>query len=130
MPRAYDIQKRRDDQAFPVRVRVVVPEGGLSTAVDMTQWLHANVGRAEYAQHGMGRSVSEVDTVAFYFRTVEAAQAFLDAYPTIALADTVDHPTYGAPMRSAYFYDQEALTCATFTPSPRDNRRSVKSPGR
>ena len=43
-------QKRIDDHAFPVRVKVLVPERGFENLLlDMHRWLDAEVGRGSYA---------------------------------------------------------------------------------
>ena len=86
-------QAKRDDLAFPVRVKVRVPDGGLGKLLDsMIDWLKANVPGADYACHstpGLGCS-----TAAFYFRNVEIAHAFVSAVPAADLADGLASPAY------------------------------------
>ncbi|MDC8755196.1 hypothetical protein OIK40_11155 [Erythrobacter sp. sf7] len=81
-------QAKRDDLAFPVRVKIRVPDGGLGKLLDgMTDWLRANVSAAEYACHGApGLACS---TAAFYFRNIEIAHAFVSAFPAAELADGI-----------------------------------------
>jgi hypothetical protein len=86
-------QAKRDDLAFPVRVKVRVPSYGLGTALDrMHGWLNENVGASNHACHsqpGIGCS-----TAAFYFRTMESALAFVTAFPDAQLADGIASPAY------------------------------------
>lgn len=85
-------QAKRDDLAFPVRVKVRVPNTGLGKLFDdMIDWLKANVPAADYACHsapGVGCS-----TAAFYFRDAGIAHAFVSAFPAVELADGIG----GAP---------------------------------
>jgi hypothetical protein len=54
MERRSPPQKRIDDHAFPVRVKVLVPERGFENLLlDMHRWLDAEVGRGSYAEHGV-----------------------------------------------------------------------------
>lgn len=76
MERRSPPQKRTDDHAFPVRVRILVPERGFENLLlDMHHWLDAAVGRGSYAVHGAGAGLTHA--TAWYFRTVEDAQAFV-----------------------------------------------------
>ena len=53
MDRRSPPQKRTDDHAFPVRVKVLVPERGFENLLlDMHRWLDAAVGRGSFAVHG------------------------------------------------------------------------------
>lgn len=97
MERRSPPQKGRDDSAFPVRVRALVPERGFENLLPaMHRWLDAEIGRGGYAVHGGGRALL-TDTTAWYFRTVEDARAFVVAFPTLKLADGTDLPTYQSP---------------------------------
>jgi hypothetical protein len=79
-------QAKRDDLAFPVRVKVRVPDGGLGKTLDrMMVWLRENLEPQTYACHsvpGVGCS-----TAAFYFQDLDAASAFVGAFPEASLAD-------------------------------------------
>jgi len=45
-------QKAIDDRAFPVRVKMLVPERGFENLLfSMDGWLEAELGRGNYAQH-------------------------------------------------------------------------------
>ena len=53
MDRRSPPQKRIDDHAFPVRVKVLVPERGFDNLLlDMDRWVDTEVGRGCYAVHG------------------------------------------------------------------------------
>ena len=68
MDRRSPPQKRTDDHAFPVRVKVLVPERGFENLLlDMHRWLDAAVGRGSYAVHGAGAGLTHA--TAWYFRT-------------------------------------------------------------
>lgn len=87
-------QAKRDELAFPVRVKIRVPDTGLGPMLDaMIDWLRCNLSSADYACHSAhGLACS---TAAFYFRNLEAAQAFLSAFPAAELADGIASPAYG-----------------------------------
>ena len=96
MDRRSPPQKRTDDHAFPVRVKVLVPERGFENLLlDMHRWLDAEVGRGSYAVHGAGAGLTHA--TAWYFRTVEEAQAFVATFPMLELADGTELPTYQSP---------------------------------
>lgn len=84
-------QAKRDDLAFPVRVKIRVPDGGLGKLLDgMIAWLSANVSAADYACHSApGLACS---TAAFYFRNLETAHAFVSTFPAAELADGLASP--------------------------------------
>jgi putative SOS response-associated peptidase YedK len=79
-----------------VRVKVLVPERGFENLLlDMHRWLDAEVGRGSYAAHGARGGLT--DATAWYFRTVEEAQAFVARFPMLVLADGTELPTYQSP---------------------------------
>lgn len=81
-------RSKQDDQAFPVRVRVRNPVGdplGISWS-EPEAWLAENVGRGEFAVHGQGQH--GLHAMGLYFRTVEAAARFREAFPGFDLQDT------------------------------------------
>lgn len=86
-------QAKRDELAFPVRVKIRVPGDGLGEALDvMIAWLRGNVPASNYACHSApGLACS---TAAFYFRNVETAHAFVSAFPAVELADGIASPAY------------------------------------
>jgi hypothetical protein len=96
MDRRSPPQRKIDDRAFPVRVHVLVPERGFENLLlDMHRWLDAEVGRGSYAAHGAGAGLTHA--TAWYFRTVEEAQAFVARFPMLELADGTELPTYQSP---------------------------------
>lgn len=93
MPRHTIRQAKRDDLAFPLRVKVRVPREGLGPLLDRMQaWLRENVGVFDHACHSQPGLAC--DTVAFYFRNPEKALAFVRAFPEAKLADGLGNPAY------------------------------------
>lgn len=92
-------QKRRDEAAFPVSVKVTVGERGLDMHA-MGLWLQEEFPGGDFAhhsQHGPGL----IDAVQFYFRSVEAAQRFLAKFPGLTLADGTTLTGYTSPAKRA-----------------------------
>lgn len=79
-------QAKRDELTFPVRLKIKVPDRGLGRLLDqMVEWLRENLAAGHYACHSapsVGGSAA-----AFYFRDVDAALAFVQAFPEAVLAD-------------------------------------------
>lgn len=95
MTRRTPPQKQTDDRAFPVRVRLLLPDNGLGGArLDPWTWLARHVGRGDYALHPATSLIG--DAIAVYFRSIEAAQAFTEAFP-LAFADDTMLKTYYSP---------------------------------
>ena len=79
-------QAKRDDLAFPIRVKITVPPHGLGKELDfMIAWLREHIAPGDCANHSAPGVAC--DTAAFYFRSTEAAQAFLAAFPNAKLAN-------------------------------------------
>ena len=96
MSRRSTPQSNKDDQAFPVRVKIAVPKDGLGhLAQDGRSWLNLNVGATNYAWHSTTTLGS--DACAVYFRLVEDAEAFLASHPTLLLADGTTSVAYSRP---------------------------------
>ena len=81
--------KKRVDDAYPVRVKIKIPPNGLGNVLsDIHVWLRDNL--------GPGRAVNQsarglyCDATAYYFRDLQDAQAFLNAFPMLVLADGVE----------------------------------------
>lgn len=94
-------QHKIDDAAFPIRVKVYAPDrgyGGFGNLLnDMVFWLQDNLPKGDFAQyHGRSRGVRE--STGFYFRTLEDARRFLDAFPALELADDTTSPSYTSPV--------------------------------
>lgn len=79
-------QAKRDDLAFPVRVKIFVPPTGLGSLLDrMAESLRANLEAQTYACHSAAGVACS--TAAFYFRDLDAASAFARAFPEARLAN-------------------------------------------
>lgn len=82
MTRRSTPQKRIDDEAFPVRVKLLVPEGGFERQFDdLYRWLNREAGRGDYALHSAS-SLGITRDAAVYFRTPETAHRFVRTSPT------------------------------------------------
>ena len=89
-------QAKTDDWAFPVRVKVIVPAGGLGIELFRAHdWLRKEIGRGNYACHSAGHAA------AFYFRSTEAARRFLAEFSIFELADGTRSPGYTSPALTA-----------------------------
>ena len=90
------LQSKTDDLAFPVRIKLAVPPGGLGATLNaIGAWLQDHVGKGNYAVHsapGLGG-----DTMVVHFRDLETARAFVDAFPRVELADGTTSPAYYSP---------------------------------
>ncbi len=76
---------KRDDDAFPVRIKLAVPPDGLGTALDaITAWLRGNLPRDAFAVHS-ARTIGG-DAMAVHFKGIEDAGRFLAAFPSLRLA--------------------------------------------
>ena len=101
MSRRSTPQSKIDDTAFPVRLRVVVPEYGFGPQLSaIHSWLDTTLGRGNFAHHGGGRAIAQQGTVEyttlFYFRTAHAAAAFADAFD-VTLCDGTEAESYRSP---------------------------------
>jgi putative SOS response-associated peptidase YedK len=98
MTRRSTPQRRIDDEAFPVRVKLLVPEGGFERQFDdLYRWLDQEVGRGEYAFHAASALGISRDAVAVYFRAPETAHRFVARFPDLLLADGTDSVVYTSP---------------------------------
>jgi hypothetical protein len=94
-------QFKIDDRAYPIRVKFVVPEGGMgSLSVRPDAWLKTNLDHMAWAW-GPAHSTGCFQATAYYFRSLADAQRFVSAFPELELADGVDTPTYTSPAKSA-----------------------------
>lgn len=98
MARRTTQQIKADDLAFPVRIKLAIPDMGLGRDMDRIHgWLGQVLGAGNYACHsapGLG-----CDTIAIYFRNTEAAARFTSDFPNLPLADGTLSPAYGSPVR-------------------------------
>jgi hypothetical protein len=90
-------QRALDEMAFPIRVKVAIPPGGLGRTIDeLHRWLREEVGSTEYATHsghGLG-----VDALCLYLRRPEDLARFLVAFPLLELADGTRLRDYTSPL--------------------------------
>lgn len=88
MSRRSTPQAKTDEQAFPVRVRVLTPQSGffkLGSDNDVWNWLRRSLGLGNFAT--ASRRTSFGDAMEVHFRCLEDATAFLERFPELALAD-------------------------------------------
>lgn len=79
---------KRDDDTFPIRIKLAVPRDGLGKTLDeIAAWLRANLAREAFAMHS-ARTI-EGDAMGVYFLGIEDAASFLAAFPTVPLASAV-----------------------------------------
>lgn len=82
---------KRLDDAYPIRVKVQIPVGGLGNMLsEIHVWINKHLpnGRCK----NMPVRALYVQATAFHFRTMVDAQSFLDAFPSLELADGLDAP--------------------------------------
>lgn len=100
MARRSTSQFRIDDRAYPIRVKVYVPSGGMrSLDSEPEVWLRDNLDHLAWAwgpAPGIGDQVT-----AYHFRRLDDAQRFVAAFPHLRLADAVDSIVYRAPAKDA-----------------------------
>lgn len=76
---------KRDDDAFPVRIKLAVPPEGLGKELDaIYAWLRANLPAGAWAIHS-ARAIGG-SAMAIYFLSLADAARFLDAFPDSPLA--------------------------------------------
>jgi putative SOS response-associated peptidase YedK len=98
MSRRSTPQWKIDKHAFPVSVRVLVPEDGFSSWGAQNhpeRWLLVTLGLGQFAttphESVMGAGVE------FHFRALADAQGFLERFPQIVLADATMAVSYRSP---------------------------------
>ena len=97
--RRNDPRFKKDDLEYPIRVKFVVPQGGMSTfATDrrLDEWLSDNLGPKMWSW-GPAHSSGCRQAAAYYFRLMEDAQRFIAAFPRLELADGVSVPIDTTP---------------------------------
>jgi hypothetical protein len=77
---------KRDDDGFPIRVKLAVPPhtGFGNRLNDIHAWLRSNLPKGGFAVHS-ARMIGG-DAMAVYFNAIEDAVRFLEAFPDCALA--------------------------------------------
>lgn len=103
MTRRSTPQSKIDENAFPVRVFLVVPGMGIGWNYDLLMsWMKTNWERSAWATHGGGRAAVEggvVDRIALYVRHPEQVVDLLATFPQLRLADGTRSVCYSSPMR-------------------------------
>ena len=90
------LQSKTDDLAFPVRVKLSVPPGGLGPKLTVIgAWLQVRAGKGNYAVHSASGRTG--DTMAVHFRDVKTARAFVAAFPDVNLSDGTLSGAYYSP---------------------------------
>ena len=98
MTRRTPPQWKTDRRAWPVTLRVLVPEGGfaaLGAPRDLHRWLGKTLGPTEFATTPLRSFLA--DGLEIHFRDLEDARGFRDAYPDLVLADDTMSPVYCSP---------------------------------
>lgn len=100
MSRRSTSQFKLDDLVYPIRLKFIVPQGGMRTIPgDRQAWLRDNLDHLAWAWGpAQGRGTQ---AVAYYFRRLVDAQRFMDAFPVLQLADDVQSPVYHSPGKTA-----------------------------
>ncbi len=89
MSRHTSPNKKRVDDAFPVRLKIKIPPNGLGNLSSTIQvWINENLG-TERCSVQSTRGIY-CQATAYYFRSLLDAQAFLSAFPNLELADGVE----------------------------------------
>jgi hypothetical protein len=79
-----------DDKAYPVRVKVIVPDGGMQLISGrVSAWLTAELDKLAWSW-GPAPATGCGQVTAYHFRRLEDAQRFTTAFPELVLADDVD----------------------------------------
>ncbi|MBS9719048.1 hypothetical protein ACFFUT_09595 [Pseudohalocynthiibacter aestuariivivens] len=72
-------KKAKDERAFPIRIRVKVPEDGYGRQyIEMQEWLLEHAGRDNFAWNS--DSVPGIEASAFYFNDLAIAVRFMDRF--------------------------------------------------
>lgn len=80
---------KADDLAYPIRVKFIVPQGGLQGVWGrMDAWLRAELDCDAWSW-GPAHSTGCKQATAYYFRALADAQRFVSAFPELQLADGV-----------------------------------------
>lgn len=94
MSRHTSPNKKQIDDAFPIRIKIKIPDDGLGNLVGEIQtWLRKNIGTERFSNQST-RGVY-CHATAFYFRNLDDTQAFLAAFPALELADGLDQEKVG-----------------------------------
>jgi putative SOS response-associated peptidase YedK len=98
MTRRSTPQWKIDKEAFPITIRLLIPENGFSQwgiGNQPDDWLIAVVGPGQYATTPHNSLLG--DGVEFHFRSLDDGSRFLDRFPQIVLADATMSVSYRSP---------------------------------
>lgn len=85
MNRRSTCSAKRDDDAFPIRIKLAVPAEGLGKRLDeVNAWLRLSLPRDAYAVHS-ARMIGG-SAMALHFMSLANATSFLAAFPDMPLA--------------------------------------------
>ena len=99
MSRRSTSQRRADDAAFPIRIRFLIPVGGLGGRLnDLISWLQAKAGRGNFA-YGSAGALANRDVFAVHLRDTALLVQLCSEFGDLALADGVNSPGYSSPAR-------------------------------
>jgi hypothetical protein len=99
MARRSTSQFKLDDYAYPIRVKFIVPPGGMGAlSTQLAVWLKENLDHLAWSW-GPAQALGEQAT-AYYFRSLSDAQRFVAAFPDLKLADGVARAFYVSPAKS------------------------------
>lgn len=109
-------QREIDERAFPLRLRIRVPENGFGVLMTpIRDWLIQRVGRENHAIHGSGVQGMR-DCIAVFLRNPEPAVALLAAFPSLELADGTTLPGYSSPhLPFGRPFEEEISVCNLYT---------------
>lgn len=97
MVRRSSPQKKTDEAAFPVRIRLKQPVRGFGQRLhDVYNWLNTEIGPGQYAVHGS--PMTGGDGLGIYLLDLEGARGFLQAFPDLSLADGTRLRAYSSPV--------------------------------
>ena len=100
MSRRTTPQKKIDDLAFPVRVKLAIPDNGLGCRLEaINSWLKSHMSSGDFACHS--HEGLTCGTLAIYFRSVRDAASFSETFTDLTLADGTLSPAYSTPSRRA-----------------------------
>lgn len=102
MARRSTPQRDIDERAFPVQIRILVPERGFGQLLGVgpdtiDAWLDREVGRGNWALHPAGQMTDGRERTAVYLLHPAPAARFLEAFPMLELADGTTGSTFTSP---------------------------------
>ena len=106
MSRRTSPQNKTDDTAFPVRIKVIVPERGMGQdSTKHRSWLVQHLGPGNFANHAATTIAGQA--TAYYFRDIQSAHDFLSAFPMLVLADATSGTAYRSPIQDGAWQTED-----------------------